>query len=183
MQATLARPYAQALFVLGVEQDQLAIWRDYLHVLAQLIVDPQIVNWVSNPQIDAGVFIELAHDLAKKAVSRFKRITAFSQELLLLLFENKRIFLLPDIAHRFSWLVENHEKTITVELRSAFPVKKARQKAFENVLTRYFSRDVVLEVVVDEQLLGGAILRAGDQVIDGSIHGKLNRLRHKIKKG
>ena len=100
-----------------------------------------------------------------------------------MLIENKRIFLLPAIADRFSLLVENYEKTITVELRSAFPVKKARQKAFTDLLTRYFSRNVVLDVVVDEQLLGGAILRAGDQVIDGSIRGKLNRLLRKIKKG
>ena len=66
MQATFARPYAQALFVLGVEQEQLTLWRDYLDLLAQMIKEPSVTHLVNHPLIDANTFIELAHDLAKK---------------------------------------------------------------------------------------------------------------------
>ena len=188
--ATLARPYAQALFELGVEHDQLALWKPYLELLSQVVQDPQVISMIHDPTLEQDQLIDFMQSIAKKVVKNFftkgfKQLENFANEFLKGLFENKRVDLLPHIAERFFELVEAYEKTMTVELHSAFPVKKARQKAFAELLTRYLSREVQLDVIVDQQLLGGAKLyiRAIDLVIDGSIQGKLNRLTYQLKKG
>ena len=90
--------------------------------------------------------------------------------------QNKRLPVLPDIAALFASYRAEREKTVEVELISAFPLDETYKDKFTNSLTRRLQRTVSLQCDVDATLLGGAIVRAGDLVIDGSVRGKLNRL-------
>jgi F-type H+-transporting ATPase subunit delta len=99
---------------------------------------------------------------------------------LALLAENKRMLVLTDIAVIFKELREEAEKTMTAEVVSARELTAEQADKISAALKQRLGRDVTLNTSVDETLLGGAIVRAGDLIIDGSALGKLNRLASAI---
>ena len=99
---------------------------------------------------------------------------------LALLAENNRLQLLDEIAVNFEELREEAEQVMTADVTSARALTAEQEKNISVALKKRLGRDVTLNVDVDESLLGGAIIRAGDLVIDGSALGKLNRLANAI---
>jgi F-type H+-transporting ATPase subunit delta len=89
---------------------------------------------------------------------------------------NKRLNILPEIAVLYNELRADAEKTVEAEVISAFPLTDAQQDTLVEGLKKRLGRDVTLVSKVDENLLGGAIVRAGDLVIDGSVSGQLSKL-------
>jgi F-type H+-transporting ATPase subunit delta len=98
----------------------------------------------------------------------------------LILAANKRLTLLPDIAELFEGLKAEYEKTVDVEVISAFGMDQAAESNLVAALKKRLQRDVKLNISVDRALIGGMIVRAGDLVIDGSVRGKLNKLAESI---
>jgi F-type H+-transporting ATPase subunit delta len=167
---TIARPYAQAIFALAQEQGDLKGWSEMLQYAAAIASDPQMVALIDSPSYDnaqAGdLFIEVCGDKLNDA----------GKNMIHALADNDRLTALPEVAELFEAERAAVEGTIVAEVTSATTLNKAQEKSIAESLTKRLGREVTLECKIDESLLGGAIIRAGDVVIDGSVVGKLEKL-------
>jgi F-type H+-transporting ATPase subunit delta len=101
-------------------------------------------------------------------------------QFLALLAENRRVALLPDVAALFEELKRESERVLKVTVRAAAPVDDAQADAIRLALKKRFGRDIELEQRVDPSVIGGAVIDAGDLVIDGSVRGRLERLEQAL---
>jgi F-type H+-transporting ATPase subunit delta len=167
---TIARPYAQAIFSLAQEQSDLKGWSDMLAFAAAVAADPEMVTVIASPSFDssqlADLFIEICGDKLNDAGKNMIRVLA----------ENDRLSVLPEVAELFEAERAAVEGTVVAEVTSATALNDAQQQSIAEALKKRLGRDVTLECKIDESLLGGAIIRAGDVVIDGSVVGKLEKL-------
>jgi F-type H+-transporting ATPase subunit delta len=169
--ATLARPYAKAVFDLARAEGKLADWSALLGGLAQAVQDPQVAAWIGHPAIGRG---QLADTLAKAFGDR---ATPQVRNLLRLLAEYDRLALAPAIAAQYELLKAEAERRIEVQVTSATPVDAAQQQALADAIRKRLAREVDVEWKTDPALIAGAVVRAGDLVIDGSAAGQLAQLR------
>lgn len=174
---TIARPYAKAVFEHAKHANQCAAWSNILNALAIALLTPEAQAFISNPGSTKEAHLMLL-DAVVSAASEAEQTAA--HQLLSLLVENKRVGLLPDIKVIFDSLRQEAEKTITVQVQSFSPLSIAQQNALIAQLSQRLQRQVALEQSVDASLLGGAIIHAGDLVIDGSVRGKLNKLANSL---
>jgi F-type H+-transporting ATPase subunit delta len=168
--ATIARPYARAAFAHASEGKDLAAWSKLLGSAALAAADPRVSRLIGNPHVTGEQLVELLADVSKGAAGKQGR------NFLLALAENRRLALLPEIAEQFETLRAEVENVVDVEVIAAQEIAPAQQKKLAAALTRRLGRDVRMHTRIDESLLGGAIVRAGDLVIDGSLKGRLERL-------
>ena len=165
---TLARPYARAAFAIAREGNALPAWSDALAFAARVAADPTVAALLGNPGlIQADATTLLAPEGADATFGNF----------LGLLFENRRLPLLPEIAGMFDELRFEAERVVKAKVTSAVPMPAAELETIKAALKKRFGRDVEVETAVDESLIGGAVIDAGDVVIDGSLKGKLGRLQ------
>lgn len=167
---TLARPYASAAFEYALDKNALAEWDDMLKNAALIVEDPAVKALLTSPAVTSKQLMDLFTTVLAKVLDRQKK------NFIGLLAANKRLPLLPDIAALFDSLKADYEKTLTVSVVSAVSLDEAYQQKLVKSLTKRLQRQVSLECEIDPSLLGGAVITAGDRVIDGSIRGKLNRL-------
>ena len=171
---TIARPYANAVFSIANEKGELKAWSDLLAVFAQCVADPKMQSIISSPAVSDEQVVTLMADIAGELMSDDARNT------LALLAENNRLQLLGDIAVIFEELRAEAEQVITADVTTAQTLTEAQTKSISAALKKRLGRDVTLNATIDKSLLGGAIIRAGDLIIDGSALGKLNRLANAI---
>lgn len=171
---TIARPYAKAIFELALSADQLAEWSQILIELALAVSLPETVQFINNPVVTSDEKIKLL----LVVVPRLKKATdtPFVENLISLLAENGRLLLIPGIAIQYEQLRAEQEKTMTVSVHTFTPLSNAQQQRLIETLTQRLKRQVALEISIDESLLGGALIQAGDLVIDGSVRGQLLKL-------
>ena len=165
---TLARPYARAAFAIARDANALPAWSDALAFAARVAADPAVAALLGNPgltQADATTL--LAPDGADALFGNF----------LGLLFENRRLSLLPEITGQFDELRFEAERVVKARVTSAIELPAAELATIKAALAKRFGREVEVETAVDESLIGGAVIDAGDVVIDGSLKGKLGRLQ------
>ena len=165
---TLARPYARAAFAIARDTNALPAWSDALAFAARVAADPAVAALLGNPgltQADATTL--LAPDGADALFGDF----------LGLLFENRRLSLLPEITGQFDELRFEAERVVKAKVTSAVALPAAELATIKAALAKRFGREVEVETAVDESLIGGAVIDAGDVVIDGSLKGKLGRLQ------
>ena len=166
---TVARPYAQATFDLARETGALQGWSDSLAFAAAVAGDEAMAEAIENPNMTieqrAELFIAVCADRLDDSGRNFIRLLA----------ENDRLGALPQIAELFETLRAEEEGSIEASVVSAKPLNDAQQAEIIASLKKRFDRDVTLHCEVDESLLGGAIIRAGDTVIDGSMRGRLEQ--------
>lgn len=168
---TLARPYARAAFALASEASTLPAWSEMLEFAAQLAGDPKGSAMLMHPALSAqDAAALLAPPAAGTAHGGYTRFIG-------LLAENRRLALLPEIAQLFAQLRYEAERVVKARVTSAVPLPASELDAIEAGLRRRFGRDVVLDTAIDESLIGGALIDAGDIVIDGSLKGQLLQLR------
>ena len=170
---TLARPYAKAVFEIAKEKGALDRWSKTLDLLASLSVDPSVQAMLTSPKAAPAVRAEVFAELAAKAG---EKLDQQGRNFVGLLAEYRRLALLPEIAADYERLRAEAENTLEVELRAALPVAAEEQKRIGEALHKKLGRKITLKYVEDKTLIGGAVLRAGDLVIDGSVHEKLSRL-------
>ena len=165
---TLARPYARAAFALARDAGNLAAWSDALAFSARVGADPQVAALLGNPRLaQADAVALLSPDGAGEAFGRF----------LALLAENRRLALLAEIAGLYEELRNDAERVVKARVTSATALPGGEVETIRAALRKRFGREVELETAVDESLIGGAVIDAGDVVIDGSLKGKLGRLQ------
>lgn len=167
--ATLARPYAKAAFDLAREEKSLAEWSALLGGLAAAVRDPKVAQWIGHPALGRG-------QLAEVLIKAGGQMSQSAQNLLRLLAEYHRLKLVPAIAEQFEALRAEAERRVDVEVTSASKIDDAQQKALADAIRRKLEREVQIEWKTDPELVAGAVVRAGDLVIDGSVRGELERM-------
>jgi F-type H+-transporting ATPase subunit delta len=169
--ATLARPYAKAIFNLAWQEQKLADWSALLKGLADAVRDPTVARWIGHPAIGRG---QLA-DVLIKAYG--VNLSEPAQNLVRLLAEYNRLKLAPAIAGQYEQLKAEAERRLEIEITSAAPVDGAQKEMLVGAIRKRIERDIDVEWKTDPQLIAGAVVRAGDLVIDGSVAGELAQLR------
>ncbi len=170
--ATLARPYAKAIFELALQQDALQAWSDILKLVAMVVKNPQMQNLLDHPKVSNADKVTLISDICSDIM------TPLGKNLLAVLADYNRLALLPEIARQYSKLRRDHENMLRVEVFSSAPLSKQQQELLAKVLAKRLQREIIISCKVKPELIGGMIIRADDLdlVIDASVKGKLARL-------
>lgn len=163
---TIARPYAEAIFALADAGGALGRWSQTLAVMAAVAANPELRTASGDPNLSAdqvyGLFAGACGDLATEA-----------QNLLRVLIENGRLATLPEIRDIYEELKNEREGVVEALITSAYPLDSGQLSALVAELEQRFKRKVKPQVDVDATLIGGVRMQVGDEVIDGSVRGKL----------
>lgn len=167
---SLARPYAKAIFELARATKDYSQWSDQLAFLSAVANDTQMRTMLDNPALSQ----QQTTDLLLSVVNN--KIDKQGENLCKLLVQNNRISTLPDIHSQFILLRDEAQQTINAQLITAVSIDDAQTKNIANALSKRLGKEIKLEASVDESLIGGAIVRAGDWVVDGSVKTQLHNL-------
>ncbi|GAC1622501.1 MAG: F0F1 ATP synthase subunit delta [Nevskia sp.] len=172
--ATMARPYAKAVFELARDEGRYADWSALVGGLAAAVRDPAVAGWIGHPAIGRGQLAQLLIEALGT------KLSAEGANLVRVLGEYNRLKLAPAIAEEYEVLRAEAEKRIDVEVTTAVAVDAAQQKLLGDAIAKRLMRQVDVSWKTDAALLAGAVIRAGDLVIDGSVVGELDRLRQEL---
>ena len=164
---TLARPYARAAFSLANEQGRLLPFSQQLAFAAIAVAQPSVQTVLGDPRIAASNLVDVLLPPEGDALFR---------QFLVVLGENRRLALLPEIAGLFDQLRADAEKVVKATITSAQALDAAQLAKLTESLRKRFGREVEVSTAVDAALIGGAVIDTGDVVIDGSVRTKLARL-------
>jgi F-type H+-transporting ATPase subunit delta len=168
--ATIARPYAKAAFEYARDANAFAAWSQGLKTATEIVADPRVAALTTSPAVTTAELATLVTEVAGA------RLDAGMQNFVRVLAENHRLLLLPEISAHYEALRSAVENTMDVEVISAVPLDAAQKEKLSAALSKRLKRQVRMQNSVDPTLLGGAVVRAGDLVIDGSLKGRLERL-------
>ena len=167
---TAARPYARAAFDIANTHGEQQQWSTMLDFMSAIAHDPTMIALLDSPGLSqsqaAEMFISVCLD----------KIDQRGKNFIKLLSENGRIKLLPEITALFEHYRAEAEGSIDAEVISANQVTDAQLTKIAASLKQRLGKEVRLSAKIDESLIGGAIIRAGDMVIDGSVRGRLDKL-------
>lgn len=174
--ATLARPYANAVFEVAKSGNELDIWSRMLGLLAAAVRNDAVQLLLADPEIEevqkAYRLSAICGDELNDRGRRFVQVLA----------ANKRLVLLPDISELFETLRAEEQSILDVTVTSAYALSDGEAEKLKSALARRFQREVNMTSDVDASLIGGAVIRAGDTIIDGSVRGKLGKLAESIQR-
>ena len=168
--ATLARPYANAVFALAKSQDRLDKWSRMLGLLAAAAATDEVralvgAATISKP-VKARMLIDAVGDELDDRGQRFVQVLA----------DNGRLDLLVEVARQYEVRKADAERVLEVEIAAAVELTDEQKQGFAAALRERLDQAVEVTTAVDANLVGGAVIRAGDTVIDGSVRGRLTRL-------
>jgi F-type H+-transporting ATPase subunit delta len=165
---TLARPYARAVFSLAREQGRLSQWSAQLGFAALAVSEPSVQAVLGNPRLNAQSLVDVLIPPGEA--------DALFAQFLSVLAENRRLVLLPEIAGLFDAQRAEDEHVVKATITSANALDAAELTKMREALRKRFGREVEISTAIDASLIGGAVIDAGDVVIDGSLRTKLARL-------
>ncbi len=168
--STLARPYARAAFEYASEAGDLQGWSDSLGTASSVAKQSTVDQLLSSPSSTSAEQAAALTGICGESLS------SAGKNFICILSENRRLKLLPEISHQFEIMKANQERAIEVDVASAQPLDEEQQEKLNEALSKKLERKVNMQVSLDKSLLGGAVIRAGDTVIDGSIRGRLTKL-------
>lgn len=165
---TVARPYARAAFATARDEGNFAAWSQALGFAAHAAADPRVAALLPNPQLlPADAVSLLSPEGASEAFTRFLGILA----------DARRLPQLPEIAGLYEELKAEAERVVKATVTSAAALPAGELDVLKAALKKRFGREVEVSTAIDASLIGGAVIDAGDVVIDGSLKGKLSRLQ------
>lgn len=167
---TLARPYAKAAFELARSDNNLARWDDWLSAVAVATADESMSRWLKSPFSTPDKAVEIIVEAIGGGVD--PRILSYLE----VLANNGRLTLCAEISRLFRQLRQDAEKRLQVRVVSAVALQDPEAERMRSALAKRYDREISLHNEIDPDVLGGAIIYAGDQVIDGSLLGRLQRL-------
>ena len=174
---TIARPYAKAIFELANDAGDLGPWSESLNIAGQLLADHSLVEYLGNPEFNNEQRLEFLTGLfAKAKATLLAGKDAKGTNFLKLLIENGRIGVLPEISTHFEESKARVENSVDATVTSAAELSTQQIDDIAKALKTRLGRDVKIETEIDENLIGGAVIRAGDVVIDGSLRARLEGL-------
>ena len=166
----LARPYAVAAFKQADEEGRLGEWAEMLELLAAVARDPTMSGLIANPRVDRSQLVDLFIDVCGV------RLSDTGRNFVKVVGEYGRFALLPEISERFAEERAAREGRNHVQVTSAFKLSKSQRKTIVEAMEKRLGTKVTLDCDVDDSLIGGVVIRAGDLVIDASLRGRLEQL-------
>ena len=171
---TAARPYAKAAFEVAQAESKQSDWSDAIQLLDAVVCNEDFASVIDSPDMGAtakgDILIDICADKLSDTQKNFVKVLA----------ENGRLALMPEIAVLFEALKAEAESTVEATATSAFPLSDAQVKSMTEALKKKLGCDVSLTTEVDESLIGGVVIRAGDLVIDGSTQAKIASLTQAV---
>ena len=167
---TIARPYAKAAFQYAQACGKATQWAESIGVLAAVVASDNVSAYLDQPQLtaeqQADALAEVCGDALNDSVKNFIVIMA----------ENKRLPVLPEVFVLYSRYLAELEQTEEVNVASAFELTADEEQKLITTLKKKLGKEVTLQSTVDKTLIGGVVIHAGDLVIDSSVRGKLAKL-------
>jgi F-type H+-transporting ATPase subunit delta len=167
---TLARPYAVAAFEQARDEGKLKDWSAMLRVLSQVVSDPQMQVILDNPRLNSTTLTDIVLDVCGKYLSDY------GKNFVKVLVNARRLPLAPHIFTLFEEKRMDSEGIAEVEVVSAYPLESAQQQKIADAMGKRLGKKIEISTRTDKSLIGGAVIRAGDSVIDASIRGRLKHL-------
>ena len=171
---TIARPYARAAFEEARAHERLEPWSDALRVAAEVVRDPRVATLLGNPRVTPEQLAQLVTGIAGAPLgdkgANFVRTLAV----------NRRLAYLPEISALFDKLKDAAQGVADVTVTSAAPLDASQQRKLAAAVKKRLKRTVRLHCEIDPALIGGAVLRSGDLVIDGSLRTRLDRIAYEL---
>lgn len=168
--ASIARPYAKAVFDLATETGNQDDWSQVLESLAAIAQDEEFGKAVNSPQVKPEQLEELVLGVLGD------KLPEGGDNFIKLLTHNGRLEALPDVQQQYALLLAESRKSIEAEVLTARPLSATQKTNLTDALQDRLGVSVSLVETVDESLIGGAIVKAGDLVIDGSARGRVEKL-------
>lgn len=168
---TLARPYAKAIFTIAQKNDRLTEWLQTLQSLAEISKNAKIQRLLRDGSRSPESLVSVFEEIFPMPLDKEQK------NLLELLALKKRLSLLPEITAAFEKLCDEANQVLPIEFISVIPLTENQKKEFSDVLSKRFGKIIHLENKINPDLIGGYWIKAGDQVIDGSIRGHLEQLK------
>ncbi|MCB1614976.1 MAG: F0F1 ATP synthase subunit delta [Pseudomonadales bacterium] len=172
---TIARPYAKAAFQFAREISRFKEWAEMLQYAAAVASNEQMSGYLDNPRLTAAQRGEMFLQVCGE------KLDDHVQNLVLQLAKNKRLAVLPQICELYKGFLAEESRSEQVQVSSAYQLTAEQQLELERILRDKLGKKVTIQSAVDETLIGGVVIRAGDLVIDNSVRGKLARLANAIK--
>lgn len=170
----IARPYAKAIFNIALESNTLQQWSDVLANMAKVMPEKLVIDFMDNPNITYEQQGILWSDIVEKFLGDDGR------HFIKTLTHNHRLNIFPEIFEAYEQLRAEHENTVKVQAIAADMLTTEQQQKLETALQKRLQKKIILQCSVDKKLLGGVVIRIGDNIIDGSLRNKLNRLKNSL---
>jgi F-type H+-transporting ATPase subunit delta len=172
---TIARPYAEAAFALAREQNALPVWSQMLKLAGAVVADPRIAEALDNPKLDTPAKESLLLSICGD------RLNAEGRNFVRVLVQGDRITLMPAIQALFETLKDEADGVAKATIESAFPLSDADLAELSAALERRFSRKIEATVFVKPELIGGARVTVGDNVIDATVAEQLRAMAVQLR--
>lgn len=176
-----AHPYSKAIYELAIEQKNLQFWSDVLQLAAQVAGDKEMQALITSPSIVGSQLSELFISVLS-SVDDVPDINQEVKNMVKLLVENDRLLSLPAIYNGYESLKQAAEGAIEVKVTSARKLTIKQEKEMAGHLKKRLGKDVSISAEIDQSLIAGAVIQAGDLVIDGSALGRLSKLTSLLNK-
>lgn len=163
----IAKPYAKAAFEFASESKALTVWSNQLKALSQLVNSEQFVRVVSDPAISQLEIVKSITENLDEKVANFITLIA----------ENKRLLIIPEIFEQFETISNENRSKKSAEVTLAFKADKEILDKLKSSLEKRFGCSVTMKVKIDKDIIGGAVIKVGDTVIDDSVSGRLEKLK------
>ena len=167
---TIARPYAEAAFKLGLENNNLARWSDMLSLIESVVTHEQIAARIGDPNLDAGALEGLILGILGD------RLDGAGRNLVQMLVQNQRLELVSHIRELYEALRRDHEGVLEAKIVSALPLSDGQVRELISALEKKYGRKVNAQLEIDPALIGGARIMVGDKVIDATVRGRLDAM-------
>ncbi len=171
---SVARPYAVAAFDEASKQGELKSWSDTLQSAVHAVANPEVYALITSPRVTLAQLESLMLALCGDTISAAER------NFIKLLVENQRLILLPEIAAMYELMRAEAEQCADVVVTSAFDLDEPQKQKIIAAMKRRLGQEIRLSCETNRELLGGVIIRAGDQVIDGSVRTHLSALANAL---
>ena len=172
--STIARPYASAVFELAQENGQVEEWSAMLGLLSLLVSDKTMRQLITNPQSAAWQLQEPGVRVCGD------RLSDLGRNLVKVLVQGDRLQYASSIKSQYEQLRAAAEGRVDVEVVAAYALDEQQQTGIAEIIAERLGKQVNVKTSVEESLIGGAIIRAGDSVIDASLRGRLSELRNEL---
>jgi F-type H+-transporting ATPase subunit delta len=171
---TIARPYARAAFEEAKGAKRLTQWSEALQTASAVTRDERVQNLLGNPHVTPAQLAQLVAEIAGA------QLDGKGRNFVETLAANHRLAYLPEIASIFEQLKDAEEGVVDVNVTSAAPLDEQQRRTLSEALAKKLKREVRLHCDIDASLIGGAVLKAGDLVIDGSLRSRLEKMAYEL---
>lgn len=171
---TIARPYAKAALQYAVANEEINAWSEMFQAATSALHDERVNFLLTDPRITINEKVELLKNICKPWLDQAR------ENFLKIVGHYHRLEFLPEIAKLYEELKAAWQKELVVNVISAFPLQKEQKEKLKKALVIRFQKKITLDCSVEKNLIGGVIIQAGDQVIDNSVSGQLERMSQVI---